>query len=267
LLRPDRLAVEGLYAAQFAGARAADPRAGVEASHAELERLLGLLGRPSAGLLHRGGARCMTGADDVVPSAALDDLVDRARTASPAEPLWVVALGAATDVASALVAAPDIRDRVVVVWLGGNPWHWPQAAEYNVQGDRAAARVVLEARASLVHVPCRGVTELLAVTDAELDRHVRGRSALGDYLADTVTEATAGVPGRSKELWDLGAVAHLLDPACTRSLVRPSPVLPDGDGPWGHDPSRPPIRELRHVDRDRVLGDLYARLAARSWEA
>ncbi|MEV6490169.1 nucleoside hydrolase [Actinoplanes sp. NPDC051633] len=77
------------------------------------------------------------------PSPASEDLIGRARSSSPDEPLHVLAIGAPTNVAAALPAAPDIAERVVVVWLGGNPRYWHKAVEFNVSQDMAASRVLI----------------------------------------------------------------------------------------------------------------------------
>ncbi len=52
-------------------------------------------------------------------SAAVEDLIARASADRP-DPLYVVAIAAPTNIASALLAAPEIVERIVVVWLGGN---------------------------------------------------------------------------------------------------------------------------------------------------
>jgi purine nucleosidase len=194
-----------------------------------------------------------------VPSAAADDLVIRARSAGMSSgPLYVVALGAATTVASALLAAPDIADHVVVVWLGGNGTWWTPGAEYNVSQDLHAARVLLDSGVPLVHVPCRQVTEKLVTTHDEVERRVRGRGRIGDYLAE-LYRGFDHFSARKKELWDLGPVAWLVRPEwCPSTLVR-SPVLHD-DLTWGSDPARHLIREVRDVDADAVLEDFFAKL-------
>ena len=58
-------------------------------------------------------------------SAAVDDLIRRA-VAAPDDPLYVVAIGAITNVAAALLLEPDLVRKIVVVWLGGNTTSRPR---------------------------------------------------------------------------------------------------------------------------------------------
>lgn len=143
--------------------------------------------------------------DRPVASPTSEDLAGRALDG--AAPLHVVALGAPTNVAAAILAAPEILDRIMVVWLGGNPTTWHPAVEFNVQQDPPAVRVLLDSGVRLVHVPCRTVTEQLLTIQPEIDRYVRGRGAIGEYLADLYDTAFPDHFGRSRSLWDLGPVA------------------------------------------------------------
>lgn len=271
-LSPERLAIEALYAAPFQRPAAAGrdtsrpwfaptPAEGMAHSHAELRRVVEALGDESlAARLHAGAEAWLPAPDRPVPSPAAEDLVARARQ-GPA-PLYVVALGAPTNVASALVMAPELVDAVVVVWLGGNGTWWSPAAEFNVYQDRYASRVLLDSGVPLVHVPCRQVTEKLTTTPAEIDQRVRGRGAIGDYLADTY-DSFDDASHRAKQLWDVGAIAWLTHPEWCPSALVPSPRLLD-DLSWGHDPTRHLIREVRDVDPDAVFDDLFDRLPSRS---
>ena len=58
---------------------------------------------------------------------------------TPEKPLYVLAIGAITNVASAILKNPEIIDRIVIVWLGGNALHWPENKEFNLYQDVAAA--------------------------------------------------------------------------------------------------------------------------------
>ena len=48
------------------------------------------------------------------------DLVARGLGSPDDEPLYVVAIGAITNVASALLTEPALAGKIVVVWLGGH---------------------------------------------------------------------------------------------------------------------------------------------------
>jgi purine nucleosidase len=261
LLSPERIRLEALYAAPYHNGSSIGPEEGMLRSYDELQRLLDRLPEHRSMPVRHGSRGWLPGPADPVPSPAADDLIDRARASD--ETLYVVAIGAVTNVASALLREPSIADRVVVVWLGGNPHTWHQAVEFNVEQDMYAAHVLFDSGVPLVHVPCRNVTEHLRTTQAEIERYVRGSGAIGDYLADIYAGYYPDHFARSKEIWDVGAVAWLVDPAWVPTAVVHSPVL-TSEGTWSHDPRRHLIREALGVDRDPVFADLFGKLRRRA---
>ena len=252
LLSPGQIRLEALYAAPFENERSAGPSDGMLASHAEILRLLDRLPGPHPPALH--GSRSWLPAE---PSPASEDLIARARSGD--EPLHVLTIGAPTNVAVALQAAPDIADRIVVVWLGGNPRYWHKATEFNVYQDMAASLVLLDSGVPLVHVPCRNVTEHLRTSKSEIDAYVRGTGPIGDYLADIFAGYYPDHFARSKVLWDVGVVAWLVNEAWVPTAVVHSPLLTDA-GTWSHDPTRHLIREALWADRDEIFADLFRKL-------
>jgi inosine-uridine nucleoside N-ribohydrolase len=260
LLSPERIRVEALYAAPFHNEHCSGPEDGMRQSYDEIHRLLDRLPQHLSVPVHRGSPAWLPAPARPVPSPAATDLIERARRAD--DPLFVVTIGAPTNVASALLLEPAIADRVVVVWLGGNPGYWHQAVEFNVEQDVYASRVLLDSGVPLVHVPCRNVTEHLRSTEAEIDRFVRGSGAIGDYLADIFAAYFPDHFARSKVLWDVGTVAWLVNPEWVPTAVVHSPLLTT-EGTWSHDPRRHLIREAISVDRDAIFGDLFRKLRAR----
>jgi inosine-uridine nucleoside N-ribohydrolase len=264
LLSPDRLQVEAVYAAPFHNDRSSGPADGMEKSYEEIRRLLARLGHGPDGFAYRGATTWMQGADQPVPSPAVDDLIARAR-ADGNGPLYVVAIGAPTNVASALLVAPDILPRIVVVWLGGHASYWPTAAEFNLKQDMHASRLLFESGVPLVHVPCLPVTDHLCTTEAEIDRFVKGQGAIGDYLSATYAACYTDHTGRSRAIWDLGPIAWLVNPLWAESALTSSPIL-TSERTWSYDPRRHLVREVRSVDRDAIFRDLFGKLAQASSE-
>ena len=135
LLSPGAMTVEAIYAAPFQNSRAATPGEGMEQSHAEILRLLERMDVAPEGLVYRGVTEYV-GPEKVAREAeAVDDLIARARASAEDDPLYVVAIAAISNVASALLKAPDIADKIVVVWLGGHALHWPHTIEFNLRQD------------------------------------------------------------------------------------------------------------------------------------
>jgi len=262
-LMSDNLSVEAVYAAPYYNSRSSGPADGMEKSYQEILRILNFMGHPAEGYAFRGSDRYLLPGKAPVPSPAVEDLVRRARSAGP-EPLYVLAIGAITNVASALLTAPDIIDRIVVVWLGGQPWYWPSAGEFNLQQDVPAAQVVFDSGVPLVQIPCKNVSEHLRTTLPEMAAYVRGQGRIGDYLYEIFEAYHPDHFAYSKVIWDISSVAYLNNPDWVPTALRPSPILRD-DVTWApEDPERHPIRQAYDINRDAVFGDLFRKLGARS---
>jgi inosine-uridine nucleoside N-ribohydrolase len=179
---------------------------------------------------------------------------------SPAEdPLYVVAIGAITNIASAILIEPAIIERIVIVWLGGNALYWPSASEFNLKQDVPAARIIFDCGVPLVMVPCQGVTTHLLTTPAELDQCLRGQGALADYLVDIVAAYTQDHFAWSKVIWDIAAIAYLVNANWTPSHLAHSPILTD-QVTWSEDRSRHLIRVVNFVRRDAIFRDVFTRI-------
>lgn len=261
LLSPEKLTVEAIYAAPFFNDRSTGPADGMEKSYQEILRLLELLGKPADGRVFRGSTTYLPDWDHPVESPAALDLIERAMRCSPEnEPLVVVAIGAITNVASAILLEPRIIERVVVVWLGGHAFFWPDTREFNLMQDVSAARVIFDSGVPLVQLPCMGVVSHLHTTVAELERYVQGHSRIGDYLTDIVRSYQGNPFAWSKVIWDIASIAYLINAGWTPSALVHSPIVTD-DLTWSFDPRRHFIRSVYSIDRDGIFRDLFTRLA------
>jgi hypothetical protein len=258
LLSPDRVGIEAIYAAPFHNARSTGPGDGMRKSFQEIHRLLGVFGHAGTPVLE-GSTEWLTNSKVASLSPAAQDLIDRAGTGGD-DPLYVVAIGAPTNISSALLLAPEIIDRVVVIWLGGNSLYWPTAREFNLKQDLRASQVLFDSGAALVHVPCFNVADHLSTTRAEIEHYARPAGKVGAFLADRYREYVEDGAGVSKVIWDLAATGWLLNPSWTTSELAQSPILTEGMT-WSRDPDRHLMREVIYVRRDAIFGDLFRRLA------
>ena len=146
-----------------------------------------------------------------------------------------------------------------MVWLGGHAHYWPTTNEFNLQGDLVAAQIVFDSGVPLVQIPCHPVASHLLTTLAELERFVKGRGAIGDYLVEIFAAYSQNHFAASKVIWDMSAVAWLLDASWVPTDLVHSSVLTD-QKTWSHDPSRHFMRVARTVRRDAIFGDLFKKL-------
>jgi purine nucleosidase len=253
------LSVEAVYAAPFFNSRSTGPEDGMEKSYEEIVRILTKMDIAHEGLVYRGSRAYLPSESQPVPSPAAEDLVARAMT--PREgPLYVLAIGAITNVASALLIEPEIVRHIVVVWLGGHPPYWPTAVEFNLRQDTDAARVVFNSGVPLVQIPCKNVAEHIRTTLPEMATYVKGHGEIGDYLYGIYEDYREDHFAASKVIWDISSVAWLNEPDWVPTELRPSPILRP-DVTWApEDSTRHLVRIATDANRDRIFGDLFRKL-------
>ena len=281
LMANEALQLEAVYAAPFSFAHRrlalplapADampfnpPDVGMERSYQEILHLFDLLGLPSQGFVWRGSAGYLPSAWEPRRSDAVDHLIATARASKPDAPLYVVALGCVTNVASALLLAPDIVDQVVVVWTSGYPSHAPHVNDsFNLEQDLAASQILLDSGVPLVYLPGFHVGAQLRLSLAEVERYVQGRGAIGNYLHHLFTHnplwPILGLDGKQPHswvIWDVINIAWLLNPQWVSSELVRTPRL-GADRRWRSDPARHWMREAFALQRDAIFNDFFGRL-------
>jgi len=259
LLSADEIELEAVHAAPFLNSLSTSPEDGMEKSYAEIQRVYEFLLMIPPPPVFRGSRDYLAGPKTPQPSEAASDLVERALR-STADKLVVVAIGACTNVASALLLEPKIAERIEIIWLGGHAPHWPTAREFNLQQDAAAARVLFDSGASLKLLPCYPVASHLLVTVAELEAHLESHGELGAYLTKRVRDYREQFPGQDKEIWDIGATAWAINPKWVRATPMPSPILNE-DLTWSADPARHSIEVGLWVNRAEIFRDFFAKVS------
>lgn len=264
MLRSD-INLKQIYAAPFFNTRSSSPADGMEKSYNEIFHVLRLAGREDLSTdVFRGSDRYLPDDTTPVDSPAARALIGIASRYSPENPLYVVAIGAITNVASALLLAPEIAENIVIVWLGGHAHHTGRAAEFNMMQDYSASRVVFSCASPIVQLPCDGVVSAFYTTEPELKHWLVGKNELSTYLAENTIRAAheyAGDIPWSRVIWDVTAVAWLNN-GDGRFLAwdnRPAPT-PRNDGSYGHDDGAKTMAYVTTVYRDALMTDLFGKL-------
>jgi inosine-uridine nucleoside N-ribohydrolase len=260
---PEKFNVKGLHAAPFYNGNSSGPADGMEKSYNEILKLLSLMKRDDlAAITRKGSGKYLPSETEPVDSPAAKALVGLAMEYTPDKPLYVIAIGAITNVASSLLIQPEIKDRLVVVWLGGHSRDWPDTREFNMAQDVAAARVVFGSGAAVVQLPCMGVVSSFTASGPELEHWLRGKNALCDYLVEYTTKSAlkdGGLPNWTRVIWDVTAVAWLLDGDYMQDRLEHIPI-PQYDHHYSFDPNRHFYRYVYHIHRDRLFRALFEAL-------
>lgn len=264
LLSKDKLNTKAIYAAPFFNSRSQGPEDGMEKSYDEILKLLGLLRENTP--VFKGSKQYLESETVPVISPASEDLAKRALEYSPENPLYVVAIGAITNVASAILLEPKVAENTVVVWLGGHALHFAHTREFNMVQDIAAARVVMQSGVPFVQLPCCGVVSDFTVSKCDLEYWLKGKNKLSDYLAqNAIDEADSYAKGKpwTRVIWDVTAVAWLLNDGgrfMLERIIKTPNVTYEGlyeDNPSGND-----MNYVFYINRDSLMQNLISKLIA-----
>lgn len=194
------------------------------------------------------------------------------------EKLVLAPIGKLTNVALALLKAPQIKDKVKVVWLGGN---YPSPGEYNLVNDITAVNPVIESGVEFEMVTVRygqpTSTDAVRVTPDEVDEFLAGKGPVsldtivgrdggkynrfGDYSKALFDNAKMHSYPPSRALFDLVVLAVLKNESWGTKHEIPAPKLVEHA--WEDQPENPhTIVYWDQFNRDAIVNDFFQAMAA-----
>lgn len=183
------------------------------------------------------------------------------------KPLYILCQGAITNVAMALRVCPEIKDKVVIIWIGthgiqklGQPAPF---REYNAGNDVTSANEVLQSGAPIWLIPS-DVYSTINVSLAELKVKVEPYGKIGWHLYHNMidynlSDRAGWTQGESWSLGDSPAIAVAINPGCGKFVEAPAPFVNE-DTSSSARPAAPTIRVYTSVDSRFVLEDFFAKL-------
>lgn len=255
----EKINLLSINAAPFLNNRSVSAGDGMEKSYHEIFKVMKLVDPNAAIPVYRGSTTFLPDKATPIESDAANNIVETVNNSQ--EPVIVIAIGAITNVASALLKCPALAEKTAVIWLGGTALHYPHTREFNLMQDIPAAQVVFDSGISLLQVPCAGVCTEFITSVPELKYHLDGKNALCDYLVDNVaTEcAASSIPVAGRIIWDVTAAAALICPQYCDIVEIPRPFV-TSDCLYAFDTARPHYLYVRHLDRDHIYNDLFRNL-------
>ncbi|MDO4647371.1 MAG: nucleoside hydrolase [Eubacteriales bacterium] len=184
-------------------------------------------------------------------------------------PLYILCMGALTNVARALQTAPDIAEKVTVVTIGGRPYTDCSDAfddnfrEYNFGNDVAAANTVLMSKAEIWQIPAN-VYSMVRIGIADLQLRLEACKETGKYLLRQLdefnqTERAFWTTGESWSLGDSPSVTVVLDPTSGYYHVRQAYMVNE-DTSYAEAIEGKKIRVYDYIDKHYLLSDFFAKL-------
>ncbi|WP_299737699.1 nucleoside hydrolase [uncultured Roseobacter sp.] len=261
----DRLHAQGRRAADLKFVGTAE---GMELSYREICTIYEKLGISSDGKVFKGALRYMQAPNDIVESEAVETIIRLAKSGDA--PLYIAAMGCVTNIASALLKAPEIRERIVVIWTSAYPSTAPHCnrPSLNLVQDVHASRIIFDSGVPHIYLPGYHVGAQLKISRPEMAQFVKGHGAIGDYLYHLYTHnplhdmfAISDAERRTWVIWDIINIAWLINPDWVPTHLTTSPLL-DENLFWEKHAARHQMREAHDVQRDEIFLDFYDKLAA-----
>jgi inosine-uridine nucleoside N-ribohydrolase len=227
----------------------------------EVENHMGLQSHPP---LFEGTSLPLADTHSARGNAGVDFIVRTSRAFSKDNRLDVLTIGAATDVASAIIVDPAITERIRVVAMGFN--RWPDGGdEFNVANDPRAWQVILDSDVPVAIGSGDVCRAYLALTPAQAQALVANHGPLGAWLWEEYQDwyyrnvKPLRVDDLSKPwiIWDIITAAYVEGMASGET--KPRPRLRD-DMTFDHPSTRENITWITSVDSKRLWADFVDRL-------
>ena len=266
-LGSERMNVVAINAALFHNQRSESFADGMEKSYEEIARVLKVCHREEVPSF-RG---CPTPISESKDFAAVDSPAVRniIKVAHESEDMvYILTTGACTNVSSAIMIDPSIKENICVVWLGGNCLEEPELFEFNLVQDYRAGQYLINCGVNLILLPAIGAkghgTQMLRATDEDL-KHIKGDSDACVFFRDTLPDEfraeTVEYSGRFiRVIWDVAAPAVLSVPEALEFSIIPAPVFGD-NGKYAYDAMRHKIIYMEKLNAREVFKDAFESIA------
>lgn len=243
------------------------PAEGAELSYFEILNIFEKCGVSSTGKVFRGANQYLRDYGSPVESESTRFIIEQARKRDEG-PVYILAMATLTNIASAMLLAPDIIDNIVVVWTATFPSYAPfcNAPGLNLVQDTLSSQLLFECGVPHVYLPGYHVGAQLKISYPEMELFVKPKGAIGEYLWHLYTHnplhemfAISGQKTKTWVIWDIINVAWLFDSSYVSVHLTTSPRLNDALF-WENDPARHPMAEAFDVNRDAIFEDFYRSL-------
>jgi hypothetical protein len=236
------------------------------------------MGLASADIVVQGSPIAMVDTETPQDTPAARAIIAEANRAD-SRPLFYAAGGGLTDLASAILLAPEIASKIILVWIGGSEHAefavppkdaWP--IEYNLWIDIPSVQVCFDNQDLEIWQIPRNVYRQCLVSETELYHRVATKGALGKYLFDEIEYEMNRVGLAGREVFEsypmgdsplvlLTALRSIVQPDSSSSpyAIRPKPAITT-DGAYRALHGTIPMRVYQQVDVRLMFEDFFYKL-------
>ncbi len=228
---------------------------GTEKSYQEACKICRWLNFNPEGKVFKGATNYLK--DGIIDNDAVNKIIE---VALKNEKTYIMAIGAITNVAMAILKEPKIIERIEIVWLGGNGFGLSDNNEFNFKQDVQAVKAVFESGVRLTIIPAKGVASNLMTSIYELRHHLQGKSALCDYLCDIFCKDGYHSYRDRRVIWDISVIAYLINETWFEVSQINCPKINDNLS-YQYNTSNHQITLVNYIHARLVYQDLFKKLA------
>lgn len=204
----DRFLLEAITIAPYSHENSISIEEGIQLSYEVVKEVGKLCGENLEDKIYKGATGFISKGYQKT-NEAVEKIIE---IANKNETTYILAIGAITNVALAIQKAPEIINKVKVIWLGGHSLLAFNNREYNFKQDVEAVKTVFYSGVDLTVIPCQNVASNLVTSIYELQHYFDISKGLGKFLYDKFYND--GIHGITKRrvIWDIAGVAYLINP-------------------------------------------------------
>ncbi len=194
--------------------------------------------------------------DKYVKSEAVDKIIEIAMKNNKT---YILAIGALTNIASAINLQPEIINKVEIIWLGGHDLREKNNLEYNFKQDVNAVKYIFQSNAKLTIIPCKNVASKLRISIDELNDNLKGKNELCEYLIQKFyNDGYHGIT-ESRVIWDISVIAYMINRDWFSESIMDCPEINE-DTSYKIVKNNRKIIMVNNLKRDEIYEDIFCKL-------
>lgn len=228
---------------------------GIELSYNVAKKVFSFCNKNSDSLIFKGSTDYLVNGYDE-SNDAVDKIITSARQNNVT---YILAIGCPTNVALAIKKAPDIIEKIKVIFLGGHSFLVNNNDEFNFRQDIEADRLLFYSGVDLVVIPCKNVASNLVTSIYELASELNIKNGLGKFLYDRFyNDGRHGITKR-RTIWDIAVIGYVLNSSWFDITSVKCPLINDdlsySDKTLDHE-----ITFVTNIDVNSLYSDMFNKL-------
>lgn len=255
LLSQDRFNIEAITVAPYHHDNDISIEEGQEKSYQEILKICNWLNFDTENKVFKGSNGYIENGYNET-NEAVEKIIE---IAEKNEKTYIMAIGAITNVALAIKKAPDIIEKIEIIWLGGHSPICNNNKEFNFRQDVKAIKEIFKSKAKLIIIPCKGVASNLKISVYELEHYLKGKNELCNYLCSRFyNDGIHGIQTR-RVIWDISVIAYLINKEWFEERKTDCPEI-NKDLSYTFKRNDRKIKFVTYLDSDKIYNDLLKKL-------